>query len=163
VVAMNPKVLIVLVLLGGSLLLSACGSGPKTASTSTTTTGVTQNLALTPAVRKSLLDAAAAYHQLPASDYVGLRTGAIYYAFDPATNSYYAAAGLNASPHSLKAQVGTQDDGAYNLFLRAADTKKWTVYNDGLGGAQDSTCTLIIPSAVLKVWNWKAKSCYPPS
>ena len=160
---MNPKALIVLVLLGGSLLLTACGSGPKTASTSTTTTGVTQNLALTPAVRKILLDAAAAYHQLPASDYVGLRPGAIYYAFDPATNSYYAAAGLNASPHSVQAQVGTQDDGAYNLFLRAASTKTWTVYDNGLGGVQGTKCPLTIPRAVLKVWNWKAKSCFPPS
>src|ERR1039458_1912001 len=124
---MNPKVLIGLVLLGGSLLLTACGSGPKTASTSTTTTGVTQNLALAPAVRKSLLDAAAAYHQLPASDYVGLRPGATYYAFDPATNSYYAAAGLNASPHSVQAQVGTQDDGAYNLFFRARSSRSWMV------------------------------------
>jgi len=163
VIAMNPKVLSVLALLGGSLLLSACGSGPKSASTSTTTTGVTQNLALTPAVRKGLLDAASKYHQLPVSDYVGLRAGAIYYAFDPATNSYYAAAGLNAGPHSLQAQVGTQDDGAYNLFLRAASTKTWTVYDNGLGGVQGTKCPLTIPPAVLKVWNWKAKSCFPPS
>jgi hypothetical protein len=121
------------------------------------------NLDVTPAVRASLLDAAAAYHHLPASDYVGLDTGTTYYAFDSTTNDYYAAAGLRPSPHSLAAQVGTQDDGAYNLFMRASGTSSWTVYNDGLGGAQGTRCPFVIPSAVLKVWNWKANTCYPPS
>lgn len=118
---------------------------------------------MTPAIRTSLLAAAAAYHQLPASDYVGLAAGTIYYAFDPTTNHYYAAAGLRPSPHSLPAQVGTQDDGAYNLFTRGAGTTTWTVYNDGLGGVQGTKCPLAIPSAVLTVWNWKLKTCYPPS
>jgi hypothetical protein len=167
---MNPRVLILLALLSGSLLLSACGS-PVTTTTppgTTTsappaTTGATRDLVVTPAVRASLLDAAAAYHQLPPSDYVGLDAGTTYYAFDPTTNHYYAAAGLRPSSHSTPAQVGTQDDGAYNLFTRAAGTSTWTVYNDGLGGVQGSTCPLVIPSAVLKVWNWKLKTCYPSS
>jgi hypothetical protein len=118
---------------------------------------------VTPAVRKSLLDAAAAYHQLPPSDYVGLNADATYYAFDSATNRYYAAAGLHPSSHSIQAQVGTQDDGAYNLFTRAAGTSKWTVYNAGLAGVQGSKCPLVIPSAVLKVWNWKLNTCHPRS
>ena len=81
----------------------------------------------------------------------------------PTTNLYYAAAGLRPSSHSLPAQVGTQDDGAYNLFTRAPGTTTWTVYNDGLGGVQGTKCPLVIPSEVLKVWNWKGKTCYPSS
>jgi hypothetical protein len=54
------------------------------------------------------------------TDYTGLAPGTTYYAFDPVTNTYYAAAGLVPSPHSLKAQVGAQDDGGYNLFTRVA-------------------------------------------
>jgi hypothetical protein len=109
------------------------------------------------------LDAAAAYHHLPASDYLGLDAGTTYYAFDPSTERFYAAAGLDASPNSLQAQIGTQDDGAYNLFSRAAGTSAWTAYDDGLGAAQDSTCPIAIPVAVFAAWNGKANSCYPPS
>jgi len=36
------------------------------------------------------------------------------------------------------------------------------VYNDGLGAAQDAICPIKIPAAVLTVWDWKPKSCYPP-
>lgn len=163
---------VVLALVGGALLLSTCGSTSptttttgSTSSTSSTTSiaSVTQDLVVTPAVRLSLLDAAAAYHQLPASDYVGLDTGTTYYAFDPATKLYYAAAGLDPSPNSLQVQVGAQDDGAYNLFTKTSPPGTWKVYDDGLGAAQDSTCPVVIPAAVLAVWNWKPKSCYPPS
>ena len=169
---MKRPVLILPAVLTGSLVLSGCGS-PATIATSTSTStttsttslagGTARNLVVTPSVRKSLLDAAAAYHQLPPTDYVGLNPGATYYAFDPTTNNYYAAAGLQPSPHSLPAQVGTQDDGAYNLFTRAANTQSWTVFNDGLGGVQGTKCPLVIPSAVVKIWNWKAGTCYPPS
>ena len=165
---MKRPVLILPAVLTGSLVLSGCGS-PATIATSTSTStaslagGTTRNLVVTPSVRKSLLDAAAAYHQLPPTDYVGLSPGATYYAFDLATNHYYAAAGLRPSSHSLPAQVGTQDDGAYNLFTRAARTSTWTVYNDGLGGVAGNTCPLSIPSAVLKVWRWKSNSCFPTS
>ena len=169
---MNLRGLLLPALVSGSLLLSACGSSATTTiSTKATTTtnvsksstGLTRELIVTSAVRASLLDAAAAYHQLPAADYVGLDAGTTYYAFDPATNHYYAAAGLRPSPHSLPAQVGTQDDGAYNRSTRAARTSTWTVYNDGLGGVQGTKCPLVIPSAVLKVWDWHVKTCYPPS
>jgi predicted lipoprotein with Yx(FWY)xxD motif len=123
--------------------------------------GVAKNLVVTPAVRASLLDAGAAYHQLPAKDYVGLAKGMTYYALDVTTKTYYAAAGLDPSPKSLQAQVGAQDDGGYNLFVRAQGAKKWKIYNDGLGASEDAKCPITIPSAVLKVWAWKLR-CFPP-
>ena len=156
-------------IIGSALMLSACGSTTTTTTTTTTmpvttsTSAMTRNLAVTPSVRQSLLGAGAKYHSLPSTDYVGLDAGTTYYAFDPTTNTYYAAAGLNSSPHSLPAQVGTQDDGAYNLFTRVAGAGTWTVYSDGLGAAQGTKCPIVIPPSVLTVWNWKANSCYPPS
>ncbi len=167
---MNHRVSVIAAALAASLALAACGasSPPATTTTSppaTTTTAApatTQNLVVTPAIRTSLLDADAAYHQLPPSDYTGLIAHETYYAYDPSTHLYYAAAGLLASPNSEPAQVGTQDDGAYNLFTRSSTTASWKVYDDGLGAAQDSTCPIVIPAAVLKVWNWKPASCYPP-
>jgi predicted lipoprotein with Yx(FWY)xxD motif len=122
---------------------------------------VAKNLVVTPAVRVSLLDAGAAYHQLPVKDYVGLAKGMTYYAYDVTTKTYYAAAGLDPSPTSLQAQVGAQDDGGYNLFVRAKGAKKWTIYNDGLGGSEGAKCPITIPSAVLKVWDWSLR-CAPP-
>jgi len=153
-----------------ALLLAACGSQSASVTTTSTTTSVatttttlaTKNLSITPSVIKGLLDAAAAYHQLPPTDYTGLDPGMTYYAFDPATNSYYAATGLVPSPNSLQAQIGTQDDGGYNLFIKAASATHWTVFNDGLGAAQGSICPLTIPASVLAVWSWKPNSCFPP-
>jgi hypothetical protein len=161
-------------LVGGSLLLSACGSSTpsvtsttSTTSTTTTTTtlttsALTRNLLLTPAVRQSLLAAGAASHRLPVSDYTGLAPGTAYYAIDPSTGTYYAGAGIDASPNSLQAQIGDQDDGGYLLFTKPVGSSTWTVYNDGLGAAQDALCPIKIPAAVLTVWDWKPKSCYPP-
>jgi hypothetical protein len=140
-----------------STLLASCGTSSPHAAPA-----VAKNLVVTPSVRKSLLDAAARYHELPASDYMGLVAGATYYAFDPSTDKFFAAAGIVPSPHSLQAQIGAQDDGSYNLFVHRAHQSAWTVYNDGLGGAADGVCPFVIPSDVLKVWHWRAKSCYPP-
>ena len=157
----------------GACLLGACGtsttpsttttspSTPTTASTATTI-AVTRNLIVTPAIRSGLISADAAYHSLPVTDYTGLDPGMTYYAFDPTNSTYYAAAGLIASAKSIKAQIGDQDDGGFNLFTRPSTTTKWTVFNDGLGAAQDSICPISIPAAVLAVWNWKPNSCFPP-
>jgi predicted lipoprotein with Yx(FWY)xxD motif len=123
--------------------------------------GVAKNLIVTSAVRTSLLDAGAAYHLLPVKDYVGLAKGMTYYALDVTTKTYYAAAGLDPSPKSLQAQVGAQDDGGYNLFVRAQGAKKWKIYDDGLGGAEGAKCPITIPPAVLKVWDWRLR-CAPP-
>ncbi|MGC2176009.1 MAG: hypothetical protein WA614_11160 [Acidimicrobiales bacterium] len=120
-----------------------------------------RNLLVTPAVRQSLFDADAAYHSFPPSDYVGLAKGTTYYAFDAQNQRYYAAAGLVPNSKSQGAQVSTQDDGGYNLFVKLRGSSKWRVYNDGLGGAQDSSCPITIPAAVRKVWNWTAHPCYP--
>jgi predicted lipoprotein with Yx(FWY)xxD motif len=123
--------------------------------------GVAKNLIVTPAVRASLLDAGAAYHQLPVKDYLGLAKGMTYYAFDVTTKTYYAAAGLDPSPKSLQAQVGAQDDGGYNLFVRAQGATTWKIYNDGLGASEGARCPITIPPAVLKIWDW-TRRCFPP-
>jgi hypothetical protein len=157
-------------LLGGALLVttgaiaSAASSPthPSSIAPEAHTSGpMATNLIVTAAVRKSLLDADAAYHSLPPKDYVGLGKGSVYYAYDAQNDRYYAAAGLVPSSKSQQAQVGVQDDGGYNLFFRSRSSTKWTVFNDGLGAAQDSTCPITIPLAVRKVWGWTQHACYP--
>lgn len=120
-----------------------------------------RNLIVTTAVRQSLLEADAAYHSYPPSDYRGLANRMTYYAFDVQNQRYYAAAGLVPNSKSQGAQVGTQDDGGYNLFVKVRGSTKWRVYNDGLGGAKGSICPITIPAAVRKVWDWTAHPCYP--
>lgn len=150
-------------LVASAVSFASCGSTtPTITSRATTTVPVTRNLVVTAAVRHDLLAAGARLHQLPTRDYVGLDKGTVYFAFDPANGNFYAAAGLNPSPNSLPAQVGSQDDGAYNLFVRHAGSTSWTVYNDGLGAARGSACPVALPASVLAVWGWKPKSCFPP-
>jgi hypothetical protein len=133
------------------------------APTATTTTGVatTENLVATLSVQTALVAAGAALNHLPASDYTGLIPGRTYYAYDATTTTYWAAAGLLPSPSSTAAEVSTQDDGAYLLFSRPANGT-WTAVNDGLGGAEDSSCPVAVPAVVLTIWNWAPGTCYPP-
>jgi hypothetical protein len=165
----TKRPLIVPLLLVSTLCFAACGSaasapptGTSTPSTSPHTSGsLAKNLVVTAAVRKELFDADAAYHSYPPSDYRGLAPGTTYYAFDSQNDRYYAAAGIVPNSKSMGAQVGTQDDGGYNLFVMKRGASKWTIYDDGLGGAEDSTCPIVIPLPVRKVWNWTMHPCYP--
>src|SRR5579862_9887845 len=149
------------------ITLAACGSSGAPRATTTTTTSTTappgaQNLAVTPAVRTQLVAAAAAVHGLPVSDYVGLAKGLTYYAFDAKDNLYWAGAALVPSPASFEAQVGVQDDGAYNLFTRTAHGP-WTAYDDGLGTVPGAKCSVVVPLEVREVWGWSlATPCGGP-
>jgi hypothetical protein len=158
-----------------SAALAGCSSAPSSArqnptagstsvlsgSTTTTTAMVTQNLVVTNAVRAALLAAGASLKGLPTSDFTGLQPGRTYYAYDAATATYWAAAGLLPSSTSLPAQVSSQDDGAYLLFSRPANGA-WTAYDDGLGGVAGATCPAPLPAAILALWNWPAGTCNPP-
>ncbi|HXQ18553.1 MAG TPA: hypothetical protein VN781_02890 [Acidimicrobiales bacterium] len=141
--------------------MAATTARPPASSTAPTTTPITQNLAVTDGVRAALLQAGASLKGLPASDFTGLVSGRTYYAFDSATDTYWAAAGLAPSPSSIQAQVSSQDDGAYLLFSRPAGGA-WTAVNDGLGGIAGTVCPAPVPAAVLTLWNWPSGSCSPP-
>lgn len=154
---------------------SAASSGPATitvtgtVTTSGSTQGATtpsttktQNLVVTNKIRGQLLAAGAALHQLPVSDYTGLRKGETYYAFDPATNEHWAGAALVASQSSVKAQVGDQDDGAYLVFRESAGGA-WKAWDAGIPGSSNYTCAANVPASVLAVWNWAAGTCHPRS
>jgi len=166
----------------GALGLAACSTGPTghaaqtptttgptsattlpatTQPTPTTTQPTTSDLVVTDEIRSELVAAGAALNSLPASAYTGLRPGETYYAYDTATQTYWAGAGLLPSSSSTQAQVSTQDDGAYLLFTRTA-TGAWKAYDVGLAGTADgSPCSITVPSAILQLWNWSAGSCRP--
>lgn len=158
---------VVTVLSSLALSCAVLVGGATSGATSTTTTSVAgagraQNLVVSAAVRLSIFDALAKFHQLPTKDYVRLTPKMTYYAYDAANHTYYAAAGIEPSPHSLQAQVGAQDDGGYQLLTHQRGVARWKVYDDGLGGADGSRCPITIPPSVLAVWNWRPGSCFPP-
>jgi len=172
-------------ILGGALVLAlgACSGGSSNAkSTSTTaaqttttarTTGSTvrsssttsptgvQNLPVTDQLRAQLVAAGAALHGTKPSDYNGLRAGTTYYAYDPATKTYWAAGALDPKAPDGQAAISNQDDGSYLLFTRTA-TGSWTATNVGQTGP-DSTCAKTPPAAVLAAWQWKPGACNPPN
>jgi hypothetical protein len=177
---MSPRVIAAAALLTGAMVLTACGTGSTTTVTKTTTVVSTsiastsssgssttaqpkvENLVVDRTLRRQLLAAGAAMHQLPSSDYTGLVKGLTYYAYDPATGAYWAGAGLMASASSLKAQVGDQDDGAFLDFERPAGGA-WRAYPAGIPGNSNYSCAVTIPPAVLAVWGWPSGTCHPPA
>src|ERR1035437_1957546 len=114
---------------------SAAISQPTDTTGSLTTTGkqAAQSLVVTSEIKSQLLQAGAALNSLPASAFDGLMSGLTYYAYDPATATYWAGAKLVPSSSSLGAQVSVQDNGSYVLFHRPAG-KAWTAQDVGLAG-----------------------------
>jgi len=130
-------------------------------STTTEAAAAASNLVVSSAIRSQLVAAGAALDSLPASAFTGLRPGETYYAYDALTQTYWAGAGLLPSSSSTRAQVATQDDGAYLLFTRPRGGA-WKGYAVGVAGPPGgSACPVAVPSAILSLWNWPPGSCRP--
>lgn len=128
-------------------------------STSPATTLATRNLTVTNADRAQLVQAAAALNNVPAADFVGLVPGDTYYAYDGPSATYWAGAKLDPGS-SQPAQVSTQDDGAYILFHRPAGAS-WIAQDVGLAGVEGEKCPVVVPAAILTLWNWAPGTCRP--
>lgn len=116
---------------------------------------------MTAPVRNQLIAAAERINgHIPVSQYAGLKPGRTFYAYDPATRTYWAGAGLVPRDGSSAAAVSVQDDGSYNLFRRPAGAG-WTAYDVGLAGVEGSRCPIEPPSAILRLWGWPSNSCNP--
>ena len=81
----------------------------------------TVNQPVTDQLRAQLVAAGAALNSIPVAEYTGLAPGLTYYAYDSATQTYWAAARLVPAPTSdpsnpSRAQVASQDEGSYYLF-----------------------------------------------
>lgn len=166
---------LVAVVAAGALGLGACSAGTtdnasgtsttaSPASTTTvaptTTTAPTSDLVVSNAIQSQLIAAGAALNSLPASDYTGLRRGETYYAYDGATQTYWAGGALAPSPSSTPAQVAAQDDGAYLVFERPQGGV-WKAFDVGLAGTEGTPCPVTVPTAILDLWGWDPGSCRP--
>jgi len=122
------------------------------------------NIDVTDAVSAELVTAAVAKtNGVPASEFSGLESARTYLAYDPDTQTYWAAAGLK--PISFRAQVASQDSGSYFIF-RKADGGPWAAFFDGYGTGPDSPAgpdaVCRVPVAVQDLWQWPHGACGVP-
>jgi hypothetical protein len=113
--------------------------------------GGARNLAVSRAVRNELTAAYADFRGISLSDVAGTEPGSVYYAYDPATDTYWARATfVPSSTASFKVLVGFQDGASIGLFTRAARSG-WQVE---LGG-EPVVCAEVVffPPAVLRAWS----------
>jgi len=136
---------------------SAATAGPA-ATTSTPTSPATpaaphgiQNLLVTSTIRADLTAAFVAQKGISSSDVAGTYPGSVYYAYDPATNAYWAVAQFKSSRTApVSVLVGFQDGGNFGLF-RKAGAAPWQVQIK----TSPPACTepQFFPRAVLMAWS----------
>jgi len=93
----------------------------------------------------------AAVKNIPPSDIASSRPGSTYYAYDPATGTYWAMSTYTpASGVPLNVQVSFQDGGATGLFKKTS-SGTWQATTGGL----PNICAELkfFPKAVLAAWS----------
>jgi hypothetical protein len=117
-------------------------------------TGGVRKLPVSRDVRNELTVAYVNLRGISLSDVAGTIPGSVYYAYDPATDTYWAEANfLPSRTASQKVLVGFQDGASIGLFARAARSS-WQVQ---LGG-EPVACAEVpfFPPAVLMAWSLPA-------
>jgi hypothetical protein len=110
-----------------------------------------RNLTVTGATRSSLTTAFAAFKGIPQSDIAGTRPNSVYYAFDPAADTYWALAEFTATTTAPQdVTVNFQDGGDIGLFTKVG-ANPWQVR---LGGIPPECNELkFYPQVVLAAWS----------
>jgi hypothetical protein len=124
-------------------------SAASAAAAPSASAGGVQNLVVSNAIRSELLSAWAAGNGDPIAD-VTTVPGSVYYAYDPATSTYWAQASFEATGKvPLNVQVSFQDGGNIGRFKRVAGGA-WQV---GTGGIPEVCYALAyFPQPVLATW-----------
>jgi hypothetical protein len=112
-----------------------------------------QNLVVTSAERSELTAAFVAYKGVPLSEVAGGEPvpGSVYYAYDPATGTFWAAANFaEVNGLSLKAMETYQNGGDIGMF-RKAGAGSWQVQT--AASSLDCLAPHFFPKAVLIAWS----------
>jgi hypothetical protein len=102
-------------------------------------------------VRGQLTAAFVAYKRISPSDVAGTFPRSVYYAYDPATGTYWALAQFRGSgTESFNVQVSFQDGGNYGMFRKTA-AGTWQAQDPGF----PPVCGEVkfFPHRVLKAWS----------
>jgi hypothetical protein len=125
-------------------------SSASTPSASPTESAGIQNLLVSGAVRSQLTAAYVALRQISAADVSGTQPNSVYYAYDQATNTYWAMADfMPAQTAPQNVLVNFQDGGSTGLFTKIG-SGPWQVRQGGI----PAVCveTRFFPRAVLAAW-----------
>jgi hypothetical protein len=134
----------------------AVSPAAPTPSTSPAAVGV-QNLIVTPSVLSQLQAAYVAYMQFPSSDIAGTAPNSVYYAYDPATRTYWALATfVESATASFNTTVDMQDGSNTGMFSETSGGA-WQVVREGVPPG----CGLLqfFPTAVIAAWALPTPIC----
>lgn len=121
------------------------------AATSTAPSGV-RNLTVSSAERSKLTASFVAFKGISPADVLGTAPlpGSVYYAYVPATDTYWALAEFRpSSTASLQVQVSFQDGGNYGMF-RKVGSGAWQAQTPGWPPVCDEA--QYFPTSVLRTW-----------
>jgi hypothetical protein len=134
----------------------AISPSPPAPSTAPAAAGV-QNLVVTPSVLSELQAAYVAYMQFPPSDIAGTAPNSVYYAYDPATGTYWAMATfVESATASFNTTVDMQDGGNTGMFSEPSGGA-WQVVREGVPPG----CGMLqfYPTAVITAWALPTPVC----
>ena len=149
--------------ISGAMLTGCSSSGsdqPPTVAPSrisSTSDDVAVSLPATPALRKALRGAYVAARQgVRVKEVEGPRHGTLYYAFDPATKTYWAIAWFDPSSNAReKTAAGFQFGMGAAVFKRKASG----AWHATVHVRANLPCPGDVPAAVLRAWRIDAGSC----
>jgi hypothetical protein len=124
-------------------------SAPTPSASPTESAGI-ENLLVSSALRSQLTTAYVAFRQISVSDVSGTRPDSVYYAYDQATNTYWAMADfMPAQTAPQNVQVSFQDGGSTGLFTKIGPGP-WRVRRGGI----PAVCVVseFFPKSVLAAW-----------
>jgi hypothetical protein len=128
---------------------SAPAAAPAATPGATSSSGGVQDLDATAAVKSQLLAGFVATKNIPASYVAGSVPGSIYYAYDPATQMYWAKASYEPkSTDPLSVTVDFQDGADTGLYKKSG-SGPWQV---SIGVEGPCTDSQFFPQAVLVAW-----------
>jgi hypothetical protein len=116
-----------------------------------------QNLVVTASVLSELQAAYVAYMNFPPSDIAGTAPNGVYYAYDPATGTYWAMATfMPSTTASENTIVDMQDGGNTGMFTRTSEGA-WQVVREGVPPG----CGILqfYPTTVITAWALPTPIC----
>jgi hypothetical protein len=126
-------------------------SSPAASSSASAAGSAVQNLVISAAVRSELTEAFAAVRDMPPSYVTGTQPGSVFYAYVPATDTYWAMGSFGLSATAVQKQPAGCDDGGCTGIFKKVGTGGW----QGRVGGIPPICgeVAFFPKAVLATWS----------